>query len=64
MAKMRTEGTSRNGQLKSALQSLDEMMRYIESMRQENDDVVASLESDLEKSINMKQEVEKISKQR
>ena len=64
VAKIRIEGASRNGQLKSALQSLDEMMRYIESMRGENDDVVASLESDLEKSINMKQEVEKILKQR
>lgn len=53
LVKIQKESNSRNGQLKSALQSLDEMMKYIENMREENDDVVASLEGDLEKAIKV-----------
>ncbi|KAL7545741.1 hypothetical protein ACHAWF_009094 [Thalassiosira exigua] len=53
MEKVKREAKARNGQLKSALHSLDEMMKYIESMRVENDEVVASLEVDLEKAIKV-----------
>jgi hypothetical protein len=41
------------------LQSLDEMMAYITSMRDENDEVVTSLEGDLEKALLAKQELKK-----
>jgi chromosome segregation ATPase len=59
LSNLRKEGDARKGQLKSALQSLDEMMAYITAMQSENDGIVASLESDLDNAIKMKQDVEK-----
>jgi hypothetical protein len=59
LSNLHIEGDARKGQLKSALQSLDEMMAYITAMQSENDGVVASLESDLENAIKMKQDVER-----
>lgn len=64
LSTLRTEGDARKGQLKSALQSLDEMMAYITSMRDENDDIVASLEGDLEKAIKIKEGAEREMKKR
>ena len=48
------ESNTKGGQLKSALKSLDEMMKYIETMREENDEVVATLEGDLEKALKVR----------
>lgn len=59
LANVRAEGDARKCQLKTALQSLDEMMAYITSMRDENDEVVTSLEKDLEKALVAKQEMKK-----
>ena len=59
LANVRAEGDARKCQLKTALQSLDEMMAYITSMRDENDEVVTSLEGDLEKAFMAKQEMKK-----
>jgi chromosome segregation ATPase len=59
LATVRAEGDARKCQLKTALQSLDEMMAYITSMRDENDEVVTSLEGDLEKALLAKQELKK-----
>jgi len=64
LSTLRTEGDARKGQLKSALQSLDEMMAYITSMRDEHDDIVASLEGDLEKAIKIKEDAERETKKR
>jgi len=40
------------------------MMAYITSMRDENDDIVASLEGDLEKAIKIKEGAEREMKKR
>ena len=53
-----------NTQLTSALQSLDEMMKYIEKMRDDNDEAVEILEQDLEKAIKMKHNTENGMKKR
>ena len=59
LSNLHKEGDARKGQLKSALLSLDEMMAYITAMQSENDGIVASLESDLDSAIKMKQDVER-----
>ena len=64
IAKSQKESSARKTELKTALQSLDEMMKYIENMREENDDIVASLEADLEKAILMKCDAEKAMQRR
>jgi predicted nucleic acid-binding Zn-ribbon protein len=64
LSNLRTESESRKGQLKAALQSLNEMMTYITAMQDENDDVVASMEGDLEKAMKMKQDAEREMKKR
>jgi chromosome segregation ATPase len=45
-------------QLTSALTSLDEMMKYIETSREEHDDIIQTLEGDLSKALDMKHATE------
>lgn len=52
------ENRSYKEQLTSALKSLDEMMKYINASREENDNIIQSLESDLNKALEMKQAAE------
>lgn len=59
LASVRAEGDARKCQLKTALQSLDEMMAYITSMQDENDEVVTSSEKDKERALVAKQEMKK-----
>lgn len=52
------ESSSLKEQLNSALQSLDEMMKYIDASREEHDDVIQCLERDLNKALELKQAAE------
>ena len=61
---LRAEGNSRNGQLKSAMSSLDEMMKYIETMREDHFEEVLSLQKDIEKAMKLKQDSESTLKKR
>lgn len=52
------ESRSRKEELTSALTSLDEMMKYIETSRKEHDDIIQSLEGDLSKALDVKHATE------
>ena len=48
LTKAAAESAAKNEQLRSALESLDEMMKYIDTMREENDDITRELEVEVE----------------
>lgn len=50
--------TSQKEELTSALSSLDEMMKYIETSREEHDNIIQSLETDLSKALEVKHATE------
>ena len=52
------ESRSHKEELTSALTSLDEMMKYIETSREEHDDIIQSLEDDLSKALDVKHATE------
>lgn len=52
------EISSQKEELTSALSSLDEMMKYIETSREEHDDIIQSLEADLSKALVVKHATE------
>ena len=52
------ECRSQKEELTSALSSLDEMMKYIETSRKEHDDIIQSLEDDLSKALDVKHATE------
>ena len=52
------ETRSYKEQITSALTSLDEMMKYIETSREEHDDIITSLEGDLGKALDSKHATE------
>ena len=52
------ESRSHKEELTSALTSLDEMMKYIETAREEHDDIIQSLEDDLSKALDVKHATE------
>ena len=51
------DSRSRNAQLKSALSSLKEMMAFVDDQRQENAQAVLALETELDKSLLSKQQL-------
>ena len=53
------EALSQSEELTSALSTLDEMMKYIETSREESDAIIQALEDDLSKALDVKQSAEK-----